>query len=357
MTAASTSVRRARRAAQILILLLPLLALAACVDEGTFEAPTASPLATSPGAPETVPPTADPAIFPVTIVDDEGTEVTVPDPPQRIVSLTPATTEILFAIGAGERVVGKVEDVADYPPEAADVPVVATFAGVDVEQIVNLEADLVVAGGTGLTQGPAVDQLRNAGIPVVVIYPTTVDGAIDGIRRIGLVAGAALPADDLALSMRAQIEAIGAVTQGEDHPRVFYEIDYGQSIFTPPADSIYGEMIRLAGGDPISGNPDYTISLEQLVAADPQIILLGDAAYGATAAQVVRRAGWGGMTAVIDRNIHPVDDVLITRPGPRLVDGLQALLDVIHPGLFDQLPTESPKAPIGTVTPPGTKAP
>src|SRR5512134_3886018 len=122
-------------------------------------------------APPTVAPSPSPApSFPVTLTDDEGTEVTIAVEPQKIVSLTPATTEILFAIGAGDRAVGKVQDIANFPPEAADVPLVATFSGVDVEQIVALEADLVVSAGTGLTQGDAVEQLRRADVPVLVTY-------------------------------------------------------------------------------------------------------------------------------------------------------------------------------------------
>ena len=347
--------RRGRRAA----LLLATVALLVVACSPASSSPV--PLPTDGQTPTPIPASAAPSptarAFPLTLVDDEGTEVTIPEPPARIVSLTPATTEVLFAIGAGPRVVAKVEDIANYPPQAADLPVVATFAGVDVEAIVALEADLVVAGGTGLSQGPAVEQLRNAGIVVLVVYPTTVDGALDGIRTIGLATGEAQSADDLVGSMAAQIDAIRAVTADTVRPRVFYEIDYGQAIFTPPAESIYGEMIRLAGGDPISGDPSYAISIETLVAADPEVILLGDAAYGVTADQVAARPGWAGMTAVVEGRIHPVDDVLITRPGPRLVQGLQELLRVIQPDLLDELPIPSPKEPIGSLSPPGTVSP
>ncbi|HSL97206.1 MAG TPA: helical backbone metal receptor [Candidatus Deferrimicrobiaceae bacterium] len=336
MAAAS---RRGRRAVPM-ILLLSLVA-AACAPAS----PSTSPLPTTgstPASSSTAPaPSPTAPAFPLTLVDDEGTDVTIAARPERIVSLTPATTEILFAIGAGPRVVAKVEDVADYPPEAAGLPVVATFAGVDVEAIVALEADLVVAGGSGLSQGPAVEQLRNAGIAVLVSYPITVDGALEGIRTIGLAAGEAQAAQELARSMAFQIEAIREATTNAERPRVFYEIDYGQAIFTPPADSIYGEMIRLAGGDPISGDPGYAISIETLVAADPQVILLGDAAYGVTAEQVAARPGWADMTAVVEGRIHPVDDILITRPGPRLVQGLRELLRAIHPELLDGLPLPS----------------
>jgi iron complex transport system substrate-binding protein len=278
-------------------------------------------------------PTAPPA-FPVTITDDEGTAVTIPAAPQKIVSLTPATTETLFALGVGSRVVGKVEDIAKYPPDADSIPVVATFSGVDVEQIVSIGADLVVSGGAGLSQGPAVEQLRRANIPVVVSYPTTIDQAIAGFRLLGQAVGATDAGNKLADDTKAQLDALAAsVANATSKPRLYYEIDATNGIFTPPAASIYGEMFTLAGAAPISGDPNYSISLENLVAADPEVILLGDAAYGVTAGDVAKRSGWGGMTAVKEGNIFPIDDILVTRPGPRLVDGLRALIEAIHPEL------------------------
>ena len=278
--------------------------------------------------------TATPPAFPVTITDDEGTAVTITAEPHKIVSLTPATTEILFAIGAGSRVVGKVEDVANFPKEAASIPVVATFSKVDVEKIVSLGADLVVSGGTGLTQGAAVEQLRKAGIPVLVSYPTTLNGALDGIRNIGAAVGLAGDASTLSDSISSDLYDLSTLAGSVDaQPRVFYEIDVTGGIFTPPADSIYGDMFDLANASLISGDANYSISLEKLVAADPEVILLGDGAYGVTAAQVKARAGWGGMTAVKDGKIVIVDDIVITRPGPRLVEGLKALIKAIHPDL------------------------
>ena len=303
---------------------------AACSTGGpeTTALPTAGPTATA------GPPTATPPAFPVTITDDEGTDVTIAAEPHRIVSLTPATTEILFAIGAGSRVVGKVEDVANFPKEAASIPIVATFSKVDVEKIVSLGADLVVSGGTGLTQGAAVEQLRKAGIPVLVSYPTTLNGALDGIRNIGAAVGLAGDASTLSDSISSDLYDLSTLAGSVDaQPRVFYEIDVTGGIFTPPADSIYGDMFDLANASLISGDANYSISLEKLVAADPEVILLGDGAYGVTAAQVKARAGWGGMTAVKDGKIVIVDDIVITRPGPRLVEGLKALIKAIHPDL------------------------
>src|SRR6185437_3925142 len=293
---------------------------------------TAAPFLTAAPTP-TPEPTAPPA-FPMTVTDDEGTAVTIQSEPQKIVSLTPATTETLFALGVGSRVVGKVEDVANFPPDASSVPVVATFAGADVEKIVSAGADLVVSGGAGLSQGPAVEQLRRANIPVVVSYPTTIDQAIAGFRTIGRAVGAAEAGNKLADDTKARLDELAASVANETHkPRVFYEIDNTNGIFTPPANSIYGEMFKLAGADPIPGDANYSISLEDLVAADPEVILLGDAAYGVKAEDVAKRPGWGDMTAVKQGNIFPIDDITVTRPGPRLVDGLEALIQAIQPQL------------------------
>ena len=306
----------------------------------TPAAGTAAPFQTPTPTP-TPEPTAPPA-FPVTVTDDEGTAVTIQAEPHKIVSLTPASTETLFALGVGSRVVGKVEDVANFPPEAATIPVVATFSGVDVEKIVSLGADLVVSGGAGLTQGAAVEQLRRANIPVIVAYPTTIDQAIAGFRLLGQAVGDADAGSSLADTTKSKLDQLAASAASATHkPRLFYEIDVTNGIFTPPANSIYGEMFKLAGADPIPGDANYTISLENLVAADPEVILLGDAAYGVKPADVAKRPGWGGMTAVKQGAIFPIDDIVVTRPGPRLVDGLQALIQAIQPQLVGASPGAS----------------
>lgn len=347
------------RSLRLFLAVLAVLAIG-CSSAAPSAAPTIQPGATS-IVPTSAPPTssepsAAPA-FPVTLTDDEGTQVTIPAEPQKIVSLTPATTETLFAIGAGSRVVGKVQDPANYPPEAASVPEVATYAGVDVEKIIASGADLVVSGGSGLTQGDAVTQLRAAHIPVVVSYPTSIAGALRGIKLIGQAVGLGGAADALADQMQAQISTLTRIAStAPDQPRLFYEIDITGGIFTPPANSIYGEMFLLAGSKPIAGDASYSISLENLVAADPEVILLGDGAYGVTPDQVGKRAGWEGMTAVKNGKIAPVDDIVITRPGPRLAEGLYDLVTAIHPGIvidpaMSFPPPESSAAPAATTAP------
>ena len=336
-------------AARLTTILLVLL-LAACSTAAPRTA-TAPPTAGSAGPSPTNSPSSSPGAlspFPVSLTDDEGTAVTIPAEPQRIVSLTPAQTEILFAIGAGDRIVGKVEDVANFPPEAADVPIVGRFDGVDVEKIVDAEADLVFAGGSGGTPPEAIQRLRTLGVPVVVVYAPDVDGVLADIELTGAAVGRLSEANELAGEIRQGFDQVQATTAGRPRPRVFYETGDQPSIYGIADDSVYAQMIELAGGDPITTGSatNWEMSVERLVAEDPELIILGDSAYGVTAEAVADRPGWAEMTAVREGAIVPIDDIVVTRPGPRLVDGLRLLVQAIHPDVV--LPGTSPGASPGT---------
>jgi iron complex transport system substrate-binding protein len=319
--------------------------LAACTPGTSPTIPpnaTGSILPASTGTPPPASPSESAAAYPLTLVDDDGTSVTIPGEPKHIVSLTPAATETLFAIGAGDRVVAKVEDIANYPPEASDLPVVGTFDKVDAEKIVGLDTDLVIAGGNGGTPPAAIDKLRSLGLPVVVVYADDVDRVFSDIELIGSAVGAAPAARDLAASMRAGFDQVAAATGPLDKPRVFYETGDTPSIYGVADKSFVASMIELAGAAPVTtgSTTNWEMSTESLVKADPQIILLGDAAYGVTPDKVADRPGWSGLTAVKKQAIEPIDDIIVTRPGPRLLDGLRALVGAIHPDI--QLPAGSP---------------
>jgi iron complex transport system substrate-binding protein len=296
--------------------------------------PTTAPPATVAPPPATTPSPA--AAFPLTLADDEGTAVTIPARPERIVSLTPAVTETLFALGAGDRLVANT-DFDDFPPQVKDLPHVASFTGVDVEKVVGLEPDLVIAGGNGFNPPEEIAKLRSVGIPVLVVYADTVEGILRDIDLVGNAVGAPDAAGGLTAWMRERIAAMSAVVAaaGTTAPRVFYELDATNEIYGPAPGSFIAAMIALAGGEPITtGDPAvFAIPLEKLVAADPQVIILGDAAYGTTPEAVTQRPGWSAMTAVKDGAIRPVDDTVVTRPGPRIVEGLRALALAIDPTL------------------------
>jgi iron complex transport system substrate-binding protein len=328
----SRAAHTARSVAAVALLAAVLAACSTGSASTPAPSPTAVPIATT--AAVATPAPTPVAAFPLTLVDDEGTSVTIPSRPERIVSLTPATTEILFAIGAGPRVVATT-DFDDYPPEAVALPDVASYQGVDVEKIVGLEADLVVAGGNGFNSPDALRKLRGLGIPVVVVYAPDVAGVLKDIELVAAAAGEPAAGAVMTAQMDAAIIGIGAAltVNGGTPPRVFYELDATKDIYGPADDSFLAEMITLAGGDPITtGSPTvFSIPLETLLAADPQVIVLGDAAYGVTPEIVAARPGWGGMAAVASGAVRPVNDVVVTRPGPRLVEGLRALALAIDP--------------------------
>ena len=194
-------------------------------------------------------------------------------------------------------------------------------------------------------------QLRSLHVPVVVVYAKDVAGVLADIRLVGQAVGHPGPADDLADSMAQQIDAIRAATSGIDQPSVFYEIDATSAIYTAADESFLAEMLTIAGGEPVTtgSTTAYDIPLEKLVTADPSIILLGDAAYGVTPELVAARPGWSTIAAVKASRILPVNDVVITRPGPRLVEGLVDLVRAIHPELgiepLDSAPPEPSPAP------------
>lgn len=329
--------------------LLPLLCVFALLTGACSVAASSGAAQTSTSAPSlvaTAAPTPSPAPTPVpafaTLTDDEGTPVTIPSKPMKIASLAPAVTETLFAIGVGDRVVA-TDSTSDYPAEAAPLPDVATFSGVDVERIVALGADLVIAGGLGFTSADAVAQLRSLGIPVIVVYASSVEGVTKDIELIGVATGASDAATTLTTKMRADITAIAAAASAASAaagapPRVFYDVGYtdetGQ-IYGPAEGSFLAEMIGLLGVDVITADATtYEIPLETLIERDPQVILLGiNDFYQPTAKTIAKRTGWKGLTAVKNGDVRSVNDTEITRPGPRLAIGLRNLALAMYPDL------------------------
>lgn len=294
--------------------------------------------AAAPAATSTAVPSAAPSG--ISLVDDEGTEVTLADVPDEIVSLTPATTELLFALGSGDRLVGRT-DFDDFPPEAAEIPAVATFQGVQVEKIVDIEPDLILAGGNSFTPPGDVARMRELGFAVLVLYANDVDGVLADIQLVGRAVGAENEAEVVVRQLEARIDEVTAAVAELDTPRVFYEIGNEPELYGPAPDSFVADMVSLAGGDPITtGDPAvFNMPVERLVEADPEVIVLGDAAYGVCPDAVVSRPGWGTITAVRDGAVRPVDDIIVTRPGPRLGEGLAALALAIHPAADIAPPT------------------
>jgi iron complex transport system substrate-binding protein len=268
------------------------------------------------------------APFPVTVTDDTGASVTVTKRPEHIVSTVPANTEILFAIGAGPQVVG-VSSMDDYPEEALSLPKVGTFE-LNQEAVAALTPDLVV-GWTGNVD--ALKATKDNGVPVLLFGPESMDAVYASIGAVGSAAGQPKAAAALVQKMKIQMEGIAnsAADLGES-PKVFYALD--DTLWTVGPGSFVNELIALAGATNVAAagpSAYFQYTPEQLVAADPDMILLPNTAFTSTDA-FLKDSRFANLRAVKNGKVILVNDTIITRPGPRVADGLKALALSIHPG-------------------------
>lgn len=281
---------------------------------------------------------ASPASGDLTFTDGLSREVKLDGPAQRVVSLAPSITEILFAVGAGSQVVGR-DDFSDFPAEAQSVASIgSTFGPLNTEAILALEPDLVVAAEINTPE--QIKSLEDLGITVYYFANSTdFDGVYKDLETMGKLTGNEDEAAALSESLSARVDAVKEAVSGvTEKPTVFYEIDGTDPAkpWTTGPGTFMDTMVTMAGGVNIGGvlSDQYAqISVEEIVLQDPNFIVLGDTLYGVTIESIAERAGWADLTAVKEGNIFPFDDNLASRPGPRLVDGLEALLVILHPEL------------------------
>jgi len=322
----------------LLITILGLM-LAAC---GSAATPAAQPTAAPIIEPTTVPtlaPTLEPTAAPIILTDGLGREVTLAAPAARIVSLAPSNTEILFALNAGGLLIGR-DDFSDYPPEAANVPSIGSlYPNVNAEAIVALQPDLVLAAG--ITNPADVQKLADLGVTVYATsFATDLDDIFNDILAVGALIGKSGEADAMVAGLKARVDSVTAkVSAAAVKPVVFYEVDATEpeKPWTAGTGTFIDTMIAIAGGVNAGAvAADYfQISFEQLVTQDPDVIVLGSFTYGGQTPELVaQRPGWDSLKAVKNNTVYTFDDNLVSRPGPRVVDGLETLAKLFHPDLF-----------------------
>ncbi len=312
--------------------------LTACAPQST---PTTAPVATEivpTQAPATEAPTEAPAAM-LTFTDGLAREIKLDGPAQRVVSLAPSNTEILFAVGAGSQVVGR-DEFSDYPEEAKSVSSVGGSMGqYSAEAIVALNPDLVLAAE--INSPELVKQLEDLGLTVYYLNnPVTLEGMYDNLVLVAQLTGHVEEANALVDSLKARVAAVDEkIMPLSSAISVFYEIDASDASkpYTYGPGTFGDLLITRAGGSNVAGSlaDAYPqISLEQLIVANPGVIILGDSMWGVTPESVKQRAGWEFLGAVQNRLVFPFDDNLVSRPGPRLVDGLEQLAKLLRPELF-----------------------
>jgi iron complex transport system substrate-binding protein len=294
-----------------------------------------SPGAADGGTTVTAPPSSVATVtFPVTITDDDGQQVTIDAPPERIVTFAPSMTETVFALGLGDRLVGVSGAYDDYPAAAKRVQEIggAGEFGVDpnIEKVVSLQPDLflTISGGDQWKE-----TLRDLGVPVVTLNATDLPDLLADIRVVGSVTGATEAADALVTDMQERADAVTAAVDGAGGSvSCFFEVYFPPLTTIGPETFIY-DLLERAGCDPTTAGAktDYpTWSVEKLIEGQPAMYLATpESAKSADA--VAGRPGFEAISAVASGAVVLVDSDLITRPGPRVVDGLEALEAALHP--------------------------
>ncbi len=274
----------------------------------------------------------------IVVTDQMGREVTIVGVPERIISLSPSNTEIIFALGLGDRLVG-VTEYCNYPPEAQGKDIIGGFSNPSIERIVELEPDLLLVSTIHEEEVPRLEEL---GIPVLVVESSTLFELYASISLVAEITGVTIAGEALIASMQKRIQAIEevvAVIAPEDKVRVYYEV-YSDPLMSAGQDAFINEIISLAGGVNIFGdvNESYPqISAEVVAERQPQVILYPD--YHGTADMVMEamadRPGWESMPAVIDNRIYTISDDISSRPGPRVVEAVEAAARLFYPELFN----------------------
>jgi len=274
------------------------------------------------------------------VFDDLGRLVAINGTPQRIISLAPSNTEILFALGLGNKVVG-VTDWCDYPPEALDKEKVGAYDTPDIEKIVALNPDLILAG-----YGNPIDvvyTLEGLGLTVFGIKSTDLDDVLNDIRTIGEITDKEVEAYALTSEMAVGIQAVTNQTEElEQRPKVFYIIwgGEGSALWTAGSGTFIHELIEKGGGVNICGNiTGYpTISIEEVIARNPEVIITSS--WPGVYEWAMNETSLNSTDARQSGSVYTCDANLVQRPGPRLVKGLEWFAHFIHPDVFPEEPED-----------------
>ena len=269
--------------------------------------------------------------YPITIKDSDNDEITIDKEPMKVISIAPNITEIIYAIGAGNKLVGRT-DYCDYPEEAKKVQSIGNLTDPNIEKITELKPDLVIASTHFKPE--VKKKLEDLGIKVAVIYSeNSFDSVYTNIEDIGKMLNANQSSQKVVSDMKSKVEMVQNKVKDLNKPSLYYVVAYGESQYTAGKDTFIGKMIEMAGAkntaDDVNG---WSYSLEKLIEKNPDIMVCSksfDSKKGIQAAN-----GYKDLKAVKDDKLYEIDSNLLDRQGPRLADGLYELAKIVHPEAF-----------------------
>jgi len=272
--------------------------------------------------------------FPVTIRDFYGTEITIDEEPQRIVALAPSIVEVLYELGLGDKIVG-VTDYCDYPLEAADKEKIGGFNGVNLEKVVELKPDLVLAG---TASKEVFEKLTSLNIHTIVAEPRTLSEITESFMIMGRAVGAEDKAKALVERFNGRIDEIKDKVKDAPKVKVYYAMSFGEGgNWTAGKGTFISDLIDIAGGeniaDDVNGWKEY--SIEQIIEKDPEVIFLSNMVAAGNKDALDNEKGYKETAAVKNDRVLVLDDInLVERPGPRITEGLELIAKELHPEIF-----------------------
>ena len=272
-------------------------------------------------------------VYPFTFTELDGTEVVIESEPEKIVSMGPNVTEILYALGAGDKLVGRT-DYCTYPEEVSSVESIGTMYTPDIEKIVSLEPDVVL--GSTHFDAEVEANIKEQGIVTAALYDESeYTGVYDIITKVGQIVNKNAEAAEVVASMKEEVsEVTDILAAAETKPTVYYVVGYGEyGDYTAGGDTFIGGLIEVAGGENIAKDVSgWSYDLESLVAADPEIIVIGTGMKD----DFVTQENYKDLTAVKEGKVYEIDNDLLELQGPRNSEGIKALAEIIHPELFTE---------------------
>ena len=273
--------------------------------------------------------------YPLEIADDSGSTVIIKSKPLRIISLAPSHTEILYALGLGENVVG-VTEYCDFPEKVKDKPKVGDSFSIDMERVLELDPDIVIQYW-GM-EDELKKQLNNAGIAIITLSPESINQTLDTIRVLGLVTDTEAKAEEIISQINEKKQEIADKVKGAPRTKVFYEIEYSSALWTAGEGSFIDEIITLGGGENIAKDaqgPYAQYSVEALIEKDPEIYVTNTFNMELQSYTNIKdRPGFEAISAVKDGRIEILDGNILSRPSQRIIIALELMAKAIHPELF-----------------------
>ena len=268
--------------------------------------------------------------YPLTITDSFGKEVTLDKEPEKIISVAPNITEMIFKLDAEDKLVGRT-DYCDYPEDVSKIESIGTLRTPDIEKIISLDPDIVITS-THFNEENS-KKLEDAGIIVISLYEENdVNGVYTMIETLGKALNKAEKANEIVEEMKNTIDEVKSTVSGLEEPSVYYVVSYGESgDFSAPENTFVGGLIKIAGGkDIVPASDNWSFSLEALLEADPDIIIVRDGEKD----KFMSTEGYKELTAVKEGRVYEIDNNLIDRQGYRNAEGVLKLAEIFHQDAF-----------------------